>query len=307
MPQNDHTLPGSRFGLDWNGALQGQCKSIDPGTFKADVHEAKAGSWLGTNKSVVNIQNPEATAEVGIGMGNNLYQFIKASFDQNYMQGGGAILIADFNGKVQRRLDFLGALMTEFTVPKLSGDSKENGYFTFKWKYESGRWSDGGKEDLNVALGADSFKTFRLNNYRVEIGSLPCDLVASVDALSFKQATAYDQVGIVKEAPIIPTQVSLGDIKLEISKGIGGAAEKAWADAAKKWFIDGVHEDKDELTGRITWLAPNLKDELGSITLEHLGFKEFSYAKLERGDKPARFTVTLYCENYHLKLNKPGA
>jgi len=300
-------MTSTRFALDWNGALQGQCKSIDPGTFKADIHEAKAGSWLGTNKSPVNITQAEPSAEVGMGMGKNLYEFIKSSFDQNYLQGHGAILIANFNGEVMRRCDFLGALMTEFTVPKLSGDSKENGYFTVKWKYESARWTDGGKEKLDVALGSDSFKQFRLNNYRVEIGSLPCDLVSSVDAMAFKQATALDAQGTVKEAQIIPTQLTIPDFKLEISKGVGGAVEKAWADAAKKWFIDGEHEDKNEMTGKITWLAPNLKDELGHIEIQHIGFKEFSYAKLERGDKVAKFTVSLYAENVVLTLAKAGA
>src|SRR5262249_61804385 len=115
------------------------------------------------------------------------------------------------------------------------------------------------------------------------IGDLPCELVTSVDALTFKQMTANDAVGHLKEAPLIPTQLSIPDVKMEISKGPKGSVEKAWADAAKKWFIDGEHEDKNELTGSITWLAANLKDELGHLDLQHIGCQEVSYARLQRG------------------------
>ena len=111
----------------------------------------------------------------------------------------------------------------------------------------------------------------------------------------------------MKEATILPTQVSIGDIKITSGRGPKGETEKAWADAAKKWFIDGAHEDKDELTAKITWLAPNLKDELGHMEFQHVGMKEFTYAKLERGDKVAQFTVNLYAELMKLELKGAGA
>lgn len=306
MAADPRTIPQSLFALDWNGKLQGQCKSIDIGKLTGDVYEAKAGSWHTTNKTVANIKWAEATAEVGVGCGKALYEFIKSSFDNKHLYASGAVLIADFDQNVKRRGDFLGALMTEFTIPKLSGESKENGYFTFKWQFESLRWSDG-----SGALGApalsDSFKKFRLNNYRLEVGSLPCDLVTEIDSIAFKQKTNYDYTGTVKEPIIIPTQLECGDLKITLSKGPNGSVEKAWSDAAKKWFIDGAHEDKDELTAKITWLGPDLKTELGSMELDHVGFKEFSPAKLERGDKAGKISVTMYVETAKFDLKQAGA
>ena len=54
------------------------------------------------------------------------------------------------------------------------------------------------------------------------------------------------------------------DLKLAISM----ADHQPWADAAKKWFVDGHHEEGDEMSGRIVFLGPDMKKELGEITLD---------------------------------------
>src|SRR5688572_31388516 len=42
---------------------------------------------------------------------------------------------------------------------------------------------------------------------------------------------------------------------------------QAWADAAKKWFIDGERLESHEMQGSITFLGPDMKQELGRIDL----------------------------------------
>jgi hypothetical protein len=77
-----------------------------------------------------------------------------------------------------------------------------------------------------------------------------------------------------------------------------------WAEAAKKWFVDGFHEEKDEMTGRIVFLGPDMKTEIGSIDLLNLGFKKFSPNDMEaNGEKLARFDVEFYCEAMKFNIN----
>ena len=89
------------------------------------------------------------------------------------------------------------------------------------------------------------------------------------------------------------------DLKLAISY----ADHDAWAQAApKKWFVDGHHLEADEMTGRIVFLGPNMKDELGEIELKNVGFKKFSDDDAEaNSEKIKRFNVELYVEKMTFK------
>ena len=65
----------------------------------------------------------------------------------------------------------------------------------------------------------------------------------------------------------------------------------AWAQAAKKWFVDGYHEEKDELSGAIVFLTPDMKTEIGRVTLKNCGFAKFTHGALEaNSEKIARFS-----------------
>src|SRR5262249_51490526 len=97
-----------------------------------------------------------------------------------------------------------------------------------------------------------------------------------------------------------PAKVTVPDLKIAISM----ADYQAWADAAKKWFVDGEHLEGNEMTGRIVFLNPNMKDEIGEIELQNVGFKKFSKDDLEaNSEKIARFNVELYVEKMLFKLN----
>ena len=58
------------------------------------------------------------------------------------------------------------------------------------------------------------------------------------------------------------------------------------------------------MNGRIVFLDPNMKDELGEIELQNVGFKKFSTDDYEaNSEKIARFNVELYVEKMKFKIN----
>ena len=89
------------------------------------------------------------------------------------------------------------------------------------------------------------------------------------------------------------------DIKLSISM----ADYQAWADVARKWFVEGQNGDGNEMQGSITFLDPSMKDDIGRIDLINCGFKKFSQSDLEpSNEKIARFNVELCVEKMAFTL-----
>ena len=160
-----------------------------------------------------NIKWTPGKATIGIGMGKECYQWIKAAFDKGYMTKSGSITAADFNYKAMSVQTFRDALITSVTVPKLDGSSKDAAYFDLEFEAEQVRWAKGGGEDIRGKVGPKQ-KAWLCSNFRVEMGGLPCNRVASVDAFTWKCAVAADQLGVFREPTKHPAKVTVPDIKL---------------------------------------------------------------------------------------------
>jgi hypothetical protein len=270
---------------------------------EADVVANDLGPDNVQKKHVSNIKWTAGKATVGIGMGKGMYDWIKQSFDKAYEPKSGYFVSGDFNYKAQSRLDFEDALITSVTVPKLDGSSKDAAYFDVEFEPERVRWSKGGGEDIRSKVGPKQ-KAWLCSNFRFELGGLPCNRVASIDSFTWKCAIAADQIGIFREPTKHPAKVTVPDLKVSISM----ADYQAWADDAKKWFVDGQHVEANEYTGRIVFLGPDMKEEQGEITLENVGFKKFSKDDAEaNSEKIARFNVELYVERMVFKINQYDA
>jgi hypothetical protein len=76
-----------------------------------------------------------------------------------------------------------------------------------------------------------------------------------------------------------------------------------WLEWHKCFVIDGICAEADELTGSITFLAPDLETELGWIELFNVGifaldvYGESTGTSALNKDSIARFTVELYVED----------
>ena len=299
MGSNDRSHTAGRFSLDVAGYNVGYLKKFSGLAMEADVVTHDLGPDNIQKKNVSTIKWTPGKATVGIGMGYGMYSWIKQSFDKSYAAKEGAFTSGDFNYKAQSRLNFRDALITSVTVPKLDGSSKDAAYFDVEFDAEHVDWEKGGGEDIRSNTGAKQ-KAWLCSNFMVEIGDLPCKRVASVDSFTWKCSVAPDQLGAYREPTKHPAKVTVPDIKLSISQ----ADHHDWAVAARKWFVDGDHREEHEMTGRIVFFGPNMKDELGEITLMNVGFKKFSKDDFEaNSEKIARFSVELYVEKMEFKIS----
>jgi len=283
--------------MDIDGYNVGFLKKFSGLAMEADIVANDLGPDNTQKKHVANIKWTAGKATVGMGMGKGMYDWIRASFDKGYLTKNGSFTSADFNYKAQSTLTFMNALITGVTVPKLSGDSKDAAYFDVEFEAEQVRWAKGGGEDIRGKIGPKQ-KAWLCANYRLELGSLPCNRVASIDSFTWKCAVAPDQLGIFREPTKHPAKVTVPDLKIAVSY----ADHDAWSQAARNWFVTGNHLEKDEMNGRIVFLGPDLKEELGEIELKNVGFKKFSDDDAEaNSEKIKRFNVELYVEQ--MKFN----
>jgi len=302
MALTDRSYTSGRFALDIGGITVGYLKKFEGLDINAEVAVHDLGP---DNVQKKHIAGPNkwtpGKASVGVGMGKGMYDWIRASFEKNYHPNHGALISADFDYKAQSRIDFEHALITAVTIPKLGGEEKGALYMDVEFETEHAEFSRGGGEDIRGKIGPAQ-KQWQASNFRVEIGGMPCQNVHSVDTFSWKCAVVADHIGASNRPTKCPAKVTVPNLKLEISM----LDYQPWADFARKWFIDGERgEDTDEMDGRIVFLGPDRRTELGEIILDQVGLARFSQGTKEaNSEKIARFQVELYVEKmtFHMSL-----
>lgn len=293
MP-GDRPSTGGHFALDIMGANAGFLKKFDGLQMEADIVTNDLGPENIQKKRVANIRWTPANATIGIGMSKTMYSIIQRAFEAQQKPFDGALHVADVDYKIQSSLNFTGAIMTSVTFPKMDGSSKDAAYFDLEWEAETVRWVKGDSSDIRRPTAPE--QKWLCSNFRFEMGSLPCNRVAMIDSFTWKAGVVRDSIG---EPTKRPAKVTVPNIKVEISM----ADYDAWFQAAKKWFVDGYHEEKDEMSGAIVFLAPDMKTEIGRVTLENCGFAKFTRGTFEaNSEKIARFSCEFYVEDMEFAI-----
>jgi phage tail-like protein len=290
----------ARFQLEVDGTTVGSLRHFSGLGAVADVVQNDAGAGTPPKKHVANFKWTAGHAKLGLGMGQGMYGWLKASLDQGGARKNGSFKVADAAGKVQSAYSFSNALVTAVTFPKLDATSKEVGTLDVAFEAEQLRWALGSGEALAPAAVLRA-KAWLSSNFKLSLGTLPCARVVSVEAFTWRCEVASDGIGVGREPTQQPAKVTVPDITLTIS-----AADFApWAAAAQAWFVEGKRMEADELQGSITLLDPTLTDAnaLGTITLGNVGFKAFTPPEADaNAGHLATFTVVLYVERMGLEL-----
>lgn len=293
--------PGN-YVIDIDGYQVSNVKKFEGMAMEADIASNDLGPDNFQAKHVANIKWTPGKITVGAGMGQGMAKWIQQSFDKAYVPKNGTVTVANFDFKAESQMTFQSALITSVGFGKLSGDSKEPIYLDIEFQPEQVRWAKGDQKVITGKYGIKP-KAWLASNFIFEMGSLPCQRVASIDAFTWKCACSPDQVGVTREPTYHPAKVTVPDIKVSISM----ADYDPWAQAAKKWFVDGHHLGGDEMQGSITLLGPAMDPgkPVGKIDLINCGFKKFSKQAFESGKEGiARFDVEFYVEALKFTLNE---
>lgn len=293
----------ANFIVDIDGYQVAFCKKFEGLSMEADVVANDLGPDNFQSKHVSKIKWTEGKISVGAGMGKGMYEWIKQSFQKAYAPRNGTVTAANFDFKAQSQVTFQSALITKVGFPALKGDSKDAIYLDVSFQPEICRWTKGDNKDIRGNYGTKQ-KAWLASNFKVEIGGLPCNRIASVDAFEWKCEVSPDDIGEKRESTYHPAKVVTPDLSFSISM----ADYDAWQQAATKWFINGEHLAANEMQGSITLLGPDMKKEVGRITLHNMGFKKFAKEPFEAGKNAiARFKSDFYCEGITFEMAETDA
>lgn len=285
-----------RFALSIDGATAGFIKKCEGAFTKGEVVKHNLGTSFYAKKHLATISHEPLKMDIAAGMGKPLWEWIQASMDKGFVEKNIEIQACNFNHEVESVRALSDCYISEVSLPALDGSSKDAVYLSVTIDPQVVRNEAGTGAQIKGDENAKS-KDFLCSNFRVSIGDLPCDRVAKVGALKWTQKIVKDEVGAFREARKEPAALEVGDLELDISQ----ADIADWEKWHKSFVIDGICSDGDELNGSITLLGPDMKKELLTVDLLHIGIMELTPAAMEANkEEVARFKVKLYIEEMRI-------
>ncbi len=232
---------------------------------------------------------PQLGFEVGASMSPKLASYLEDSVNHGFAPRDLAVYASGLDAPVDTAT-FRGAYLSGLTVPTLEANSKDPCSFALDVDPETIVYAD--KPAPKAAPAPKASKKWLCSNFKLEIDGLPTDRVAKIDSIKWTQKVVRDKQG--KFAP--PKNLHSGVQLPHLTLTINAADWDAWHAWHQSFLSDGA--DQSEKSGTLSFLGPDLQEELGSINFTHLGIISLEQeAPQANNDQIARFRVELYCES----------
>ena len=292
MTTENRSYVSGNFFFNLDGVKCGYVKSVDGGAISAEVISEAAGPSYYTKKHVGSPKYEDISLQIGFSMSRAVYQWISASWAMNYQRKNGSIVAADHKLDAKSERQFFNSLITETTIPKFDGASKEPAYLGVKLAPEYTRVVKASGKAAGE-FGKNEQKLWLPQNFRLEVDGLDCSRVNTVDSFTIKQSVTTDDIGDARDYAKEPGKIEFPNLKITLAE--------ATADTWNTWFEDfvikGNNDEKMEKSGRIVFLSPNRQTELAEIKFSNLGIFKLGSDKAEaNADTIKRITAELYCE-----------
>lgn len=291
MALDTRSSTAGRFMVTVDGVAASFMKKCSGFDHEGEVAVNDMGPQLFQSKHLANFKWTPGKFTVGAGMGKGFWNWIKAALEKGYVRKNGSIVSGDFDYNARTELTWMEGLITSVGFPKLDASAKEAVYLELEVEAEQVRIAPASGK-IQGQYGTKQ-KAWLAPNFRLDIAGLPCERVSTIDAMTWKCSVATDHTGIHREHQKVPAKCVYPDMKFTVS----AADYKAWAEAAKKWFVDGEHLENNHMQGSITLLGPDMKKTMARLELHNLGFKKFTKGALEaNSEKVDRLEIEMYME-----------
>jgi phage tail-like protein len=264
-----------KYGIEIDGIMAGWVESVEGGHSTSDVVNEKVGASSIQQKHIAGVKYEDITVNCGTGMSKAFYEWIKSMSDGRPLRKNGAIVACDFNFKEVSRTEWTGGIITEVGLPALDAASRDAARMTVKIAPESTRVVKGSGKSATGSQ-ARVQKKWLPSNFRLDISGLDCRRVNKIEAITLKAKTTANRA-----APNLVVTLSESD----------AAGWNTW----QKSSISG--RGGNSRSGRLAFLAPDLREELFTLTFYNLGISKLTPDKTEAGSANIRrVKAEMYCE-----------
>jgi phage tail-like protein len=291
------TIAAGNFALNLDGVTCGFVKSAEGGDAYADVVTITDGASHVTQKHIGGVKYDDIDLSIGFGLGQDVYDWIAATWKQNYSRKDGSIVATDMNGNAKTERQFFKALVSEVTIPALDASAKTAGFLGLKISPEYTRDQKAGGK---VSVAKVAQKQFLAQNFRFELGKLPCDKVTKIESFTVTQEITVDAVGAPRDVAKEPGKIDFPNVVVTMA----AANAAPWVTWFEDFVLNGKNTADQELSGAIVFLSQDKKTELGRVSLFNVGI--FRLRDVNPGaQQAARLEAHLYCERMELQIGKP--
>jgi hypothetical protein len=291
----------SHFALELDTNPPEIVQDAQGGGFKADVIEFQQGNSSLIQKQLGTVAFNDIDVQIGLPQATPLLDWVAATWSKNYQRKNGAVVATDFNYEKKARREFFNALIGDVTIPTLDGSSKDAGYLTVTVAPEQiAHKVDSGK--LQSATTSKQ-KLWMSANFRLELDGVDTTKVSKIDSFTVKQQIVEFREGEQRLPQRVPGKLEFPNLAVTFASASG----PSWLSWFEDFVVNGINGDDNEKGGRIVFLAPNLKDELGSIDLFHVGIFQLDDGVFDPVNEPsALMRAYLYVERMKLNVAPAG-
>jgi hypothetical protein len=284
----------ARASLELGGVTAGWLQSFQGGDASADVVTEKLGADGIVHKHIAGVRYDDVSIDFGVGMSNDLYNWMASSLQRTYLRKDGSVIIADYDYVERSRVDFYHGAISEIGFPACDAASKDPASFTIKIspEYTRTRLSPSGQK-IQSAVSGSKQKTMLSRNFQLRIDGLDCSRVSKVDELVVRVDTTEHAVGELRDYEKEPTVLHIPNLAFTIRDDANNGV-RDWFD---DFVIKGSNDNSRERHGTLEYLSENLKDVLFTLTFYNLGIFKLAAVKIEPGQEQMRqIRVEMYCE-----------
>jgi hypothetical protein len=301
-PQRSYVAGHFMLSLDGGGGT-GFLQAVSGGGVSADVvTEPDPSNPLLSKKQIGRPKYEDCAVQLEVGDSAVVIDWVESMLAGKPTRKSGAIVSADFNWKERGRLAFTDALITEIVIPSCDGASKDPAYMKLTITPETTEWTAGTGASLEAAKNTKQ-KAWLPSNFRLKVGDLPCSRVSKIDSFTIKMGVKEGDVGSTREPQKEPTKIEIPNLKITLD-AVDAPAWEEWFD---DFCIKGNNGEGAELGGSLTFLAPDLKTELMTLELSHVGIAGLSHLPepgADAKDSQGSLVVRIYVERIQLLNSK---
>jgi hypothetical protein len=283
-----------RYALELDGAVVGMLSAARGGNWVSDVVVEKIGPDGIKHKHLTGARVEPISIQVGLPMAKPFYAWLKSSFEPQAkpLRKSGALLVMDFNGKVQFRHEFFNALVTEVEFPACDRGSKSLAALSVTFAPQSVAVA---APRAAATLPMTPKHPWVTSNYRLNIQGLEAATAQTthVEAIPIKIENVSNLVGELRDYGHEPAAPDIPNLVVTIAE----AFAQPMYDWLQDFVVKGQNGQDRERVGVLEYLAPDMRSVLLAMNFFNLGIFSMEPDVLQAGPENIRRTkVSMYCE-----------